>query len=405
MKRRHLLAVFFLALASCDSGGFVGKPASAPVETAFADLGNDSCRWANDLECDDLRFGGTGACSAGTDASDCRALAIGGDNSCQWAFDGECDEPRIGVGVCTSGTDTADCAAAAVRRNRTNSCPTSLNDRCEESELGGTGICQARTDTADCLGRATPLGLRDHHFGFDDRIRVDSTAMPWRAIGQVVLDGGGRCTATLVAPDVILTAAHCFNGRVGQIPGGGRFLAGYGASGSAAVASLTVSYVNPQYRNDLTADIGQGNGDDWAFARLDRPIGSDIGYMDVLAPSASDQSQALAGTWYRVNQAGYSWDTGDDISANIGCRIVSFFADSTIFHECDTTQGDSGSPIFVDRGNGQYAVVAVDSQFFSLPGQSRTSYLAVDARAFAQPLADFIAGRVGGGSGRKLDED
>jgi protease YdgD len=125
--------------------------------------------------------------------------------------------------------------------------------------------------------------------------------------------------------------------------------------------------------------------------------------MDVLAPSATDQRQALSGTWFRVNQAGYSWDSGHDISANIGCRIVNFFPDSSIFHECDTTRGDSGSPIFVDQGNGQYSVVAVDSQFYTVQGQTRSSYLAVDARAFAGPLADFIAGRSGFGQSIKSD--
>ena len=34
--------------------------------------GNDSCRWANDNECDDPDIG-TGACTQGTDYSDCRA--------------------------------------------------------------------------------------------------------------------------------------------------------------------------------------------------------------------------------------------------------------------------------------------------------------------------------------------
>lgn len=397
-------AVLLLALASCDSAGTsASKPESGPPVLASMNIGNDSCQWANDLECDDSRFGGTGACSAGTDATDCRALAIGGDNSCQWAFDGECDEPNIGVGVCTSGTDTADCAAAAVRRNRTNNCPTSFNARCEEATLGGSGTCQAMSDTVDCLGRTTPVGLRDHHFGFDDRVRVQSSAMPWRTIGQLNISGGGRCTATLVAPDVILTAAHCFGGRTGRFSGGGSFLAGHGENGDVARATLIEAFVNPQYRSNTVAGLGQGNGDDWAFARLDRPIGSDVGYMNVLAPSQADQSQAIAGTWHRVNQAGYSWDTGNNISANIGCRIVSFFPDDTIFHECDTTRGDSGSPIFVDQGNGQYSVVAVDSQFFSLPGQTRTNYLAVDARAFAEPLAAFIAGRTVAGPSGKSD--
>jgi hypothetical protein len=76
-------------------------------------LGDDSCAHANNLECDDARFGGTGACTLGTDASDCRALAAGGDDSCAWSGDGECDEPVIGSDLCITASDTADCAPIA----------------------------------------------------------------------------------------------------------------------------------------------------------------------------------------------------------------------------------------------------------------------------------------------------
>jgi len=82
-------------------------------ETAIA-WGDDSSQWANDGECDDPRFEGSGAASIlldedlMRDATDCRALyeageirlktAAGiawGDDSSQWAHDGECDDPRF----------------------------------------------------------------------------------------------------------------------------------------------------------------------------------------------------------------------------------------------------------------------------------------------------------------------
>ncbi|MCB1360778.1 MAG: hypothetical protein KDJ96_06675, partial [Rhodobacteraceae bacterium] len=144
-----------------------------------ASLGTDTCRWANDRECDDINFGGTGACQPGTDASDCRALAIGGDETCRWAHDGECDEPGIGTGVCISGTDTSDCAPVAFLRNRSNTCATAFNGTCDEPGQG-TGQCRAYTDTADCVGRQRPNQARDHFFGHDDRQLVDVTQAPWR---------------------------------------------------------------------------------------------------------------------------------------------------------------------------------------------------------------------------------
>ncbi|MEO1225257.1 MAG: trypsin-like serine protease [Pseudomonadota bacterium] len=371
-----------------------GKPGvGQPIAPGGIDVGDDSCHWAHDMECDDIRFDGTGACTEGTDASDCRALAFGGDNSCQWAFDNECDEPHIGLGVCTSGTDTADCASAAHLRNRSNSCATAFNDICEEAGQGGSGQCAERTDTVDCFGRETVPGMRDHYFGRDERVMVDSTLFPWRAIGQLDFEGGA-CTATLVAPDVVLTAAHCFltEGRPDQPIA---FFAGLDGDSFVDVAGIADYYVNPRYDNDADFGPGQGNGEDWGFARLDRPLGDTLGHLTVLAPQPDDQRRAVSGTWFTLSQGGYSWDTGDRLSAHLGCRIIEFLADNSMFHECDTTLGDSGSPFFIDRGNGDYAVVGVDSQFFDLPGQSRSAYLAVDARAFAGPLGDFVAGRLG----------
>ncbi len=117
------------------------------------DFGDDSSQWANDGECDDPRFEGSGMNGVlldedlKRDATDCRnALAAGtirytggsaaaaaktpvgtphssgidfGDDSSQWANDGECDDPRFrGRGVSSVlisadlMKDASDCRAA-----------------------------------------------------------------------------------------------------------------------------------------------------------------------------------------------------------------------------------------------------------------------------------------------------
>lgn len=387
--------------------GLLGEAQKPPPSTGGNAIGVDSCIWANDLECDDARFGGTGYCQPGTDASDCRAMALGGDNSCQWAHDGECDEPGIGLGVCTSGTDTADCAPVADYRNRDNSCQYAFNDICEEQPIGdsGTALCAIDSDTADCLGRTVPTALRDHYFGRDDRTLPDNDQMPWRAIGQIEFSDGA-CTGALVAPDVVLTAAHCFFAGEGMTSQAIRFNAAQSANASAATATIVDSFVNPAYEDHGEFPVGQGNGEDWAFVRLSSPIGEQVGWLDVMAPSDDDFEAMTTGQWpYLISQGGYSWDTGDRLSGHIGCQVIAHFADNSIFHECDTTQGDSGSPIFTETEEGGHAIIAVDSQFFEASeGPFATAYLAVDARAFAEPLARFIAGEApldgsGGGAG------
>ncbi|WP_164736587.1 trypsin-like serine peptidase [Pararhodobacter zhoushanensis] len=349
-----------------------------------ASLGTDSCRWANDRECDDINFGGTGACSPGTDASDCRALAIGGDESCRWAHDNECDEPGIGTGVCTSGTDTSDCAAAAFLRNRSNNCETAFNDICEEPG-SGRGSCRAYTDTADCVGRDRPVTGRDHYFGHDDRVQVDVTQMPWRAVGLLTLEDGS-CTATLIAPRLIATAAHCMQGENGAMAKVVSFRAGARGDTEQGRAGVISSVVAPDY-SDQSAPPNGGNGDDWAILTLDRDLGTEIGFVRPYVFDKTDLSAIRAGT-FMVSQAGYSWDTGGYLSGHMDCRILTAYRDGSMIHTCDTTRGDSGSPI-LHQINGEWRLIAVDSQFFDAQPpfpQMSSSHLAVDTRAFADAL-------------------
>lgn len=343
-------------------------------------LGDDSCEYANDLECDDAAFGGTGYCREGTDAADCRALAAGGDDSCEYANDNECDEPGIGGGYCISGSDASDCAALAYLRNRTNACSTAFDQICNEPGLGD-GQCAAESDTADCLGRGRPAEAGDHFFGRDDRFLPDTAGLPWRAIGQ--LEGQGGCTGTLVGPNLVLTAAHCVTDDGKQILLPDYFFAGRSRGWYAGKAKVLSAQVAPDYTPESSAANG-GNGNDWAILTLDRDLGRIAGYLPVRELSAAEIARAGRGGLL-VSQAGYSWDTGDNLSAHYGCRVTRVFEDGSIFHECDTTRGDSGSPLLIEQEGG-YAVIAVDSQFFD-PEDKNAAFgsanLAVDARAFA----------------------
>ncbi len=121
-----------------SAGGGKASPIVSGGGKNAGDLfGNNSSEWANDGECDDPRFGGSGMAAilldedTGRDANDCRnlynagsiyLLADGnnpfGNNSSEWAFDGECDDPRFfGNGMASVlldediGRDADDCRA------------------------------------------------------------------------------------------------------------------------------------------------------------------------------------------------------------------------------------------------------------------------------------------------------
>ena len=44
--------------------------------------------------------------------------------------------------------------------------------------------------------------------GTDNRTPIETEAWPWTALGRINREIGGHCTGALIAPDLVLTAAH-----------------------------------------------------------------------------------------------------------------------------------------------------------------------------------------------------
>ena len=197
----------------------------------------------------------------------------------------------------------------------------------------------------------------------DPRQPVWVDELPWRSLGRVQTELGGRCTGTLIAPDQVLTAAHCLvAARSGNLvqPRSVHFLLGY-AHGQFRAHGRVISY-----------RIGPGHGggrrgrteDDWAVLTLaERLSDAGLALLDRIPPP---RTALIVG--------GYQQDRPEVLLADTGCRLLDA-RDGILLHDCAGTRGASGAPLLVRTANG-WAIVGVMSRM--APGVSLGQAVSVE---------------------------
>ena len=161
-------------------------------------------------------------------------------------------------------------------------------------------------------------------------------AADFQGVGRLNIAGSRFCTATLVAPDVIVTAAHCLfhpltGARVADTEL--RFVAGYRVRERAALRRVARTVVDPAYAFEARATYA-GVGADLAVGRLDRPV------QEAVAPFA-------AGAFAEGPLAivSYGQDRPHAPSIEEPCGIVED-SGPVLALDCAVTYGASGSPLF-----------------------------------------------------------
>jgi V8-like Glu-specific endopeptidase len=203
-------------------------------------------------------------------------------------------------------------------------------------------------------------------FHNDSRQELKDRSSPWGAIGKLT-GPSGSCTASLVGPDLLLTAAHCvlrsgnrdLNVRFDSsnlVKGNYVFQAGY--SRGTYLASAGVTYFQVGTFNNWD------NANDWAILRLDRPIGHRVGWLGGAARTPDDLiSISNQEVIYMVSYPG-DLNNGQVPYWEKNCRFK-FKEGNLPYQNCNTSSGASGAPMFIferDKGGRMITrVVAVNS--------------------------------------------
>lgn len=208
---------------------------------------------------------------------------------------------------------------------------------------------------------ATPIRMVDRPSG----------PLPWSAaIGRLdIAKFGGSCSATLIRPDVILTASHCLYGRGNEAKITDFAFTPALDVGRERLKPVPVTAVVAMgwpITPDNSGELRGAPKDDWAALRISPPI-------DFVTPLMIEKID-VEGIFERIEKgsklshAGYGVYgalSGKRLQMRDDCHLIRDgdkelkTGHDVIVNSCDVIPGDSGGPMLLTDPSGERRVVGV----------------------------------------------